>query len=280
MSVDGNTPNGSAGTPPAEGQPPATPPVDDNGGGLPSANDGQPTLNFELTDTIKEKFITADGKLLGKYENLEQIAEAHKNLQDKHAQYVEDVKNREKEIDGGVEAQKIEAQKLEKMQSLLPEFLKNDMQLTPEMQETLTEAGIDVRDVKLGAIELRDKIKAAHEVVGGAENYQAMMVWASEQLNDAEKAAFDADVMGAQSRFAIKGLYSEYEAAVASGEQTPPQRINGDNTVKTTQPYGDRAELLKDRAYVESPQGKRDLAAQKRYRARLAVTPDEVWRGY
>jgi hypothetical protein len=252
----------------------------DEGGGLPSAQEGLPTLNFELTDEIKEKFITSDGKVLGKYESLDQLAEAHKHLQDKHAQTVEDYKKQQKELNGDIETQQTEAKRMETIKDILPEFLNNDMQLTPEIETKLTEEGIDIRDVKLGALELRDKINAAHETVGGKENYEAMMGWASSQLSDAEKAAFDADIMGAQSRFAIKGLYSEYQAAAEKGEATPPQRLNGDNTVKTVQPYEDRQALLRDKQYIDSPAGKRDQAAQNRYKQRLAITPEAVWRGY
>ena len=280
-----NTP--AAGTPPAATPPidGATPPIDgatppDNGGGLPSAGEGQPTLNFELTDNIKEKYVTGDGKLLGKYDSLEQLAEGHKNLQDKHAQYVEDVKNNNKDLNTGIEAQQIEAKKMETITSVLPEFLQNNMELTPELEAKLVEADIDIRDVKLGALDLRDKINTAHESVGGIENYNAMMGWATEKLSDADKAAFDKDIMGSNSRFAIKGLYGEYEAAQADGSYTPPTRLNGDTTVRTVQPYADRQSLLKDKQYIDSPAGKRDGAAKKRYNARLAITPTEVWRGY
>lgn len=285
MSVENTPPidNGSQ-------NPPSTPsgegangnntnPTDNNGGGLPSAQDNAPKLNFEITDTVKEKFITADGKLLGKYETLEQLADAHKNLQDKHAQYVEEVKNNEKNINTDIAAQQVEAKKIETMQSLLPDFLNNNMQLTPEMETVLTEAGLDIRDVKLGALELRDRIATAHEVVGGKENYEAMMGWATQALNDADKAAFDKDIMSAQSRFAIKGLFQEYQTAVEKGETTPQQRLNGDTTVRTVQPYASRQELMRDKAYIDSNAGKRDIAAQNAYKARLAITPDAVWRG-
>jgi hypothetical protein len=288
MALDPNNPNPNpnpaAGDPanpnPAAGDPANPNPADGGDSNLPSTIDNQPTLNFEITDDVRSKFITSDGKLLGKYETLEQLAEGHKNLQDKHAQYVEDVKNNDKNLNVNIEAQQIEAKKTEVVTSVLPEFLANGMELTPEIEAKLVEADIDIRDVKLGAIDLRDKINAAHESVGGKESYDAMMSWATEKLNDADKAAFDKDIMGSNSRFAIKGLYSEYEAAQADGSYVAPARLNGDNTVKTVQPYTDRQSLLKDKKYVDSPAGKRDIGAQKAYRARLAITETEVWRGY
>lgn len=251
--------------------------------GLPSDGDntGGISLNFEITDAVKEKFITSDGKLLGKYENLEQFAEAHKNLQDKHAQYVDEVKQREKEITSGVEADVIQNQKLEAIKSVIPEFLKNNMELTPEMEETLTEKGLDIRDVKLGAIELRDKINTAHAEVGGKENYEGMMAWASQNLSDAEKQAFDQDIMSASSRFAIKGLYNEYQSAIANGDTTAPERLTGSESANVgVRPYESQAEIFRDKQYLDSQAGKNDTAARAKYNARLAVTDTKLWRGY
>lgn len=251
--------------------------------GLPSDGASGVALNFEITDAVKEKFITADGKLLGKYENLEQFAEAHKNLQDKHAQYVEDVKNREAKITDGVEADVIQAEKTEAIKGVIPEFLKNGMELTPEIEAVLTEKGLDIRDVKLGAIELRDKINAAHAEVGGKDNYDAMMGWASQTLSDAEKAAFDNDIMGANSKYTIKGLYGEFEAAKAAGDNNSnnPQRINGSGAGNVgVKAYDSREQIFADKQYLDSPQGKNDTAARAKYNARLAITDPKLWRGY
>lgn len=251
--------------------------------GLPSdgAGEGGATLNFELTDAVKEKFITADGKLLGKYENLEQFAEAHKNLQDKHAQYVEDVKKREGNIAEGIETDSAKLEQQETMKSLIPEFLKNDMQITPEIEAALTEKGLDIRDIKLGALELRDKINAAHAEVGGRENYEAMLGWASTNLSDAEKAQFDADITGANSRFTIKGLYTEFQTAQANGDTNTPDRLRGSDTTNVgVRAYESQAEIFKDKQYLDSPAGKNDTAARQKYNARLALTDSKLWRGY
>jgi len=249
--------------------------------GLPSDGGAGVSLNFEITDEIKEKFVTADGKLLGKYENLEQFAEAHKNLQDKHAQYVEDVKTREKNMTNGVEADVIQLEKQEAIKAVIPEFMNNGMELTPEIETVLTEKGLDIRDIKLGAIELRDKINVAHAEVGGKENYEAMLGWASETLSDAEKQAFDADITGSNSRFTIKGLYSEYEAVKAAGDVTNPTRINGSASGNVgLKGYESQAEIFKDKQYLDSQAGKNDTAARAKYNARLKLTDERLWRGY
>jgi len=284
MSTDPNNPN-PAGDP-AGNDPnpnPAGDPAGDAGDptGLPSDGGGGVALNFEITDAVKEKFITADGKLLGKYDNLEQVAEAHKNLQDKHAQYVEDVKKREGDIAAGIEGDAVVLERQNAIREVIPEFMKNNMELTPEIEQVLTEKGLDIRDVKLGAIELRDKINSAHAEVGGKENYEAMLGWASETLSDAEKKSFDADIQGSNSRFTIKGLYSEFEAAKAASDAGNPSRLRGSDTTNVgVRPYESQAEIFKDKQYLDSPAGKNDTAARAKYNTRLGITDPKMWRGY
>lgn len=288
MAIDPNNPN-PAGDPAGNNPNPAGDPAGTNpnvGGGeggatgLPSDGGAGTALSFEITDTVKEKFITADGKLLGKYESLEQLAEGHKNLQDKHAQYVEDVKKRETEIAGGVEANVVQLEKQNAIREVIPEFMKNNMELTPEIEATLSEKGLDIRDVKLGAIELRDKINQAHAEVGGKENYDAMLGWAAETLSDAEKQSFDADITGSNSRFTIKGLYGEFQAAQAAGDAGNPSRITGDSTNVGVRAYESQAEIFADKRYLDSQAGKADTAARAKYNARLALTDERLWRGY
>ena len=247
--------------------------------GLPSdvqaQEQAQAALNFEVTDTIKEKHLKGD-KLLGKYDNLEQLLDAHKNLQDKHAQYVDTVKTEDKGTKEAIEANLAQVKQLEVVKSLIPAYLDNGMQLTDEMAQTIADEGIDIRDVKLGAVDLRERISKAYEVVGGQENYKNMMAWAGENLDDAQKAAFDADILSVSSEFAIKGLNVVYQEAIASGE-TP--RIQGNHASTTVRGYANKRELLADKAYVDSPKGKRDTAAINQYKQRLALTDEIVWRG-
>ena len=158
---------------------------------------------------------------------------------------------------------------------MLPQFMENGMQLTPEMETQATEVGIDIRDLKLGALELKERLSNAHAVVGSADEYNAMLDWGKANMTDAQKAAFDKDVTGNMSEYAIKGLYSDYKTAVSQGDYTP-QRIEGDGAPRGIRPYADRRELYKDRDYLKTAQGKRDGAARRNYEARLAATPDSV----
>lgn len=247
--------------------------------GLPSdvvvANEN--ALNFELTDGIKEKHLKGE-KILGKYDSLEQLIESHKNLQDKHSQYVDEVKTVDKDVDKRIADDKVKTDQTTLVNSLIPEFMANNMTLTPEMEAKATEAKIDIRDLKLGAIELRDKINSAHEVVGGKDNYEAMMSWAKESLTDSQKVSFDGDITGSMGELAIEGLNARFKKAQEDPNAVIP-RFSGESTIKGIQAYADKRELLADKKYIDSAAGRRDIAAQRNYKARLGATPEEVWRG-
>lgn len=262
----------------------ATPAVDtvvptDAPSGLPSdvAVVNEAVLNFDITDGIKEKYLKGD-KILGKYDNLEQMIESMKNLQDKHAQYVDGVKTVDKDVEKRIADDAIKGEQNTLIQSMIPEFMANNMELTPEMETKATEAKIDIRDLKLGAIELRDRIGKAHEVVGGKDNYDAMLTWAKDGLDDSQKKSFDSDVSGNLGELAIEGLYARFEKAKQDPDATVP-RINGETTVKGIQPYSDKRQLFADKQYIDSPVGQRDTVAKRNYQARLRVTPPEVWGG-
>lgn len=276
MAVDNTQPvdTSTTGTQASDNTPPAEPVVPS---GLPSDIANQPTLNFELTDDIKEKYLKGD-KILGKYDSLEQMVEGMKNLQDKHSQYVDSTKQVDKDVTARIEADKVKGEQTTVVQSLIPDFIANNMELTPEIETKAAEAGIDIRDLKLGAIELRDKINNAHSVVGGKENYESMMGWAKENLSDPQKASFDTDVSGNMGELAIEGLYARYNKALEDPNATVP-RINGETTIKGIQPYADKRELFADKNYIDSSAGRKDPMAIKNYQARLRVTPQQVWNG-
>ena len=228
-------------------------------------------LDFSLTDAVKEKFITKDGKLLGKYDNLEQLAEAHKFLQDKHAMYVDDTKKAERDVATELEKQQTTIKQQETINSLIPEFRANNMQLTPEMEQKLTETGLDIRDVKLGALELEKKVSHVHSLVGGKENWEATKEYLSTVISPEQLEAINQDLMGSNSDFTVMGMYNAYQQSLKDG--TPQQRISGDSTtVKSATGYESKAQLYADREYLSTPAGRNDTNAQKRYRQRLANT--------
>jgi len=226
-----------------------------------------------------ESLVEADPEYMKQFKSLEDFKDKYKQL---HKQYSNTVREqKEKERANQTEQQKIaeqqEAQQKQQelVMELVPEFMQNDMQLTPEIEQKLTEHGLDIRDVKLGAIELRERIQKAHEVVGGKEEYQSMIDWAKENLSESERNAFDKDVTGNMSQYAIKGLYQTYREAQSDSE--PQDRIRGNSSSsRGLKPYGSKDEVLRDRAYINSMKGRLDQAAIAKHKERLNITPDSV----
>ena len=241
---------------------------------LPSDVDAQQELesklDFSLTDSVKEKFLTKDGKLLGKYESLEQLAEAHKYLQDKHAMYVEDTKNQEKEITEGIEQDQKAIQQQETIMSLLPDFMANDMELTPEIEQKIVETGIDVRDLKLDALELKNKVNHIYDLVGGKENWENTKAYLADKISEEEYKKINADLVSSNSDYTVLGMYNMYKQSLDGN--TPVDRIRGESTAKSPEGYSSRAEVFKDRQYLQTPAGRKDQNAQAKYRDKLART--------
>jgi len=244
-------------------------------GNLPYGNVEQDFSGFELTEDIKSKF--KDSRLNGRFGSINEVLDKLKEAEDFKANTIRDQKSAEGQADEITNQAKDDAAKVATqntvVKELIPQFLENGMKLTPEMQTKATEAGIDIRDLKLGAIELRDATTSAHQLTDGKENYEAMRTWADGVLDAGQKASFDAALNSGMGEYAIKGLYAEFQKASDNGDVG---RIEGSTVFTGVQPYADRRELFKDKQYIESPAGRRDTAAQKMYRARLGKTPDNV----
>ncbi len=222
---------------------------------------------FKLTDDIKAKF--KDGKLNGRFSSMDDVLVKLKEAEDFRAATMSETAKADK---GEVASQALADTQTSVINDIVPAFLENGMVLTPEMEAKALEAKIDIRDLKIGAMEMRDSINAAHEVVGGADEYQAMIAWGKENMSDSDKASFDKAVTGGMSKYAIKGLHAEFKKAEAENGG----RIEGSSAFTGTKAYTNRQELYKDKDYIESKAGRRDTAAIKTYRARLAATHDDV----
>lgn len=218
----------------------------------------------------KDGYLPADFK-----EDPYELAKSLKNAQD----YVTEANKLKGKL--GQEAKDAEkaADLKARVQELVPEFIKNGMQLTPEMEAEAVEKGIDIRDLKLDALELRDRLISSYAIVGGEAEYAAMMTTMSEKMSDAEKKAFNADLGGNASKYAIQGLYAEYLETIGHTGQAPTAnapRLEGRVGTPSVKGYASKAEMLADTAYLRSPRGKNDTAARTTYEKRKAATPDSV----
>ena len=218
------------------------------------------------------------GLFKGRWNSPNEMADYIKSLEDKHADVIRTQKDSEKKVSADIQADATEAKAAAAKESLLvelaPEFVNNGMQITEEMNTKLVEAGISEAEIKLGAYEYRDRFNAAYDTVGGKAEYDSMMAWAVDGLNDAEKVGFNKDLGNANlSALAIEGLYARYKNG---SDESKPERFRGQpNTSSDVKPYANRAELFKDKAYADSNSSNANDMA--RYKARLAITDQSVY---
>lgn len=251
------------------------PSVEVDGGNLPSAvEETKNTLDgFKITDEIQAKYFK-EGKLYGRFDNISGMAEALKSVEDKYSATMRDIKSGKYQEVSEVVPEPVDIMVTAK--PLVDKFVQNGMVLTNEILEEAKSLGIDIRDVKLAAIDMKEAITKAHSYVGGAEEYNAMATWAKENLDEETRLAFDKDLGKGLGRLAIQGLHAEYKAnnGVANAQ---PQRIMGDTSGNTgVKPYANTNEILKANAYINSPQGRNDIAEKELYKKRISVTPDKV----
>lgn len=236
------------------------------GGGLPSANEGAEVSPWERARA--EGYLPDDFK-----EDPYELAKSYANAQ----KYVEET-NKEK-ARMGTEAKKQEqAQATQaEIMSMVPDFVANGMNLTEEMIAKATELGIDERDLKLGAFEYKENAQKAFSVVGGEEEYGAMMTFMDSHMSEEQKKAFNNDFGSAASEYAIKGLHAEYKSLAGGDGKAPKPRLEGKVKGQDAgaKPYSSQGEMLKDLNYLKT-KGRTDKAARQLYETRKSITPDEI----
>lgn len=261
---------------------PATPPVEPTN--LPSDAGQDPTpVGFQINPEALQ-----DGKFMGKWESPEAMADHIKEMEDKYANLKRDIsdqtKQTEQEIEAQAQAAQAEQTKINLVRELTPEFIDNGMVVTDEMRQKLTDAGITETEIKLGAYEMKEALDRNASYVGGKENYDIIMDFHAQNMTDDEKIAFNESIQNPKNHQALMvGLQALYEKHLsenpdAANDQIPQGRLRGNAPANTNsiQPYASKAELLKDKAYADSRQA--SAADKAKYRARLAATPDSVWR--
>ncbi len=108
-----------------------------------------------------------------------------------------------------------------------------------------------------------------HSIVGGADQYNDLVIWASENLPDAEIDAYNAAMDSqdpAQVRFAVQGLYARYRS-----EAEPNLLQGGTGAVSTGGKFSSNAELtaaMRDPRYAKDP-AYRQAVADKLARSSL-----------
>jgi hypothetical protein len=138
-------------------------------------------------------------------------------------------------------------------------FYENDGTLTDEMYNQLNEAGFsdETIDAYLGGLRNQlgyedaeggtlgdSEIADIKNIAGGEQGYADVVQWASENLPEADIAAFDEVINTANEaavRFAVKALVGQYEDAVGR----TPDLVTGKQS-STGQAYRSMAEVVRD----------------------------------
>ena len=243
-----------------------TPPVvTDPPSSLPSQNQEVDYSAFELSDETKGKM--KDGKLLGRFGSVDEVLVKLKEAEDFRAQHGNNQQNQQvqtTEEQTALVAKQTAGGEIEKA------FIENGLVLTDEMIKKGTDAGIDARDIKLRAIDIRDSANTAHSVVGGKENYDAMIGWARENMNKEQIASFNGSLGTNMSEYAIKGLHADYQKALTDGTTTP--RISGQPVHQGVTAYSSRKELYADKDKAEMAKKRGNANDWNIYQRKLAAT--------
>ena len=138
-------------------------------------------------------------------------------------------------------------------------FYENEGTLTDEMYDQLNEAGFsdETIDAYLGGLRNQlgyedaeggtlddSEIADIKNIAGGEQGYADVVQWASENLPEADIAAFDEVINTANEaavRFAVKALVGQYEDAVGR----TPDLVTGKQS-STGQAYRSMAEVVRD----------------------------------
>tara|TARA_R100000278_G_scaffold13964_1_gene14697 strand:- start:578 stop:1441 length:864 start_codon:yes stop_codon:yes gene_type:complete len=217
----------------------------------------QEGLTAEEQDSLQvgEEMAEQQGELLaGKYKNAEELEQAYVELQKKlgekddvpqEKQETEEVETEESEEseepqlyqeDGSVNYETVSKDYGETLSNLFKEknvdpysiadhFYKNNGQITQEMHDQLTGAGISkeavdaylagrAQDMGMNSQISEANINSIYESVGGEQKYRSLMTWASQNLSQDSINSFDNLVNTgdpASIQLAVNGLVAKYQ---------------------------------------------------------------------
>jgi hypothetical protein len=149
------------------------------------------------------------------------------------------------------------------------EYLENG-KLSDDAYKALDEAGFD-RSLVDSWIKGQEALASrttqdVFDLVGGSNNYQAMVQWASDALEASEIEAYNANVDSGDPsliRFAVQGLAARYRSEVG----TEPKLVQGANTTSSSGAFQSAAELT---AAMRDPRYHNDPAYRKAVSDKLA----------
>tara|TARA_B000000609_G_scaffold129016_1_gene103227 strand:+ start:92 stop:946 length:855 start_codon:yes stop_codon:yes gene_type:complete len=242
---------------------------------------------------VGEQMAEEQGELLaGKYKNAEDLESAYLELQKKlgdkdglqegreETQEVEETTDEEPQLyreDGSVNYESVNRDYGETLGNLFKEknvdpysiaktFYENNGQITPEMHDQLTGAGIAkeavdaylagrAREMGMNAAVSQTDINAIHQSVGGEAKYKSLMDWASNNLSEEAIKSFDNLVNTGDPgsiQLAVDGLQAKYNDV--NGYEG--RMLQGKPSKKNTDVFQSQAQLIEamnDKRYDRDP---------------------------
>ena len=265
----------------------------------------QENLTAEEQDSLQvgEQMAEQQGELLaGKYKNAEDLEKAYVELQKKlgdkdgvsqegqETQEVETEESDEPQLykeDGSVNYESVSKDYGETLSDLFKEknvdpysiadhFYKNNGQITQEMHDQLTGAGIAkeavdaylsgrAQDMGMNSQIAQTDINSIYESVGGEQKYKALMNWASQNLSQDSINSFDNLVNTGDAnsiQLAVTGLVAQYQ----NDNGYEGRMLTGKAAKTNTDVYQSQAQLVEAMA---DPRYDRDPAYREAVREKL-----------
>lgn len=203
--------------------------------------------------------------ILGKFKSQEEFVNAYKELEQKfHSKEQPQTPTPETPAAPATPPQTAAKIDLGKLNS---EFAK-DGKLSDASYTELANQGFNRQAVDAYIVGVQAQASAIKNEVGGEDGYEAMTQWASANLTDAEKEAYNSAVNSENieaAKLAVRGLHAKFTSKF--GNQ--PNLVGGRHGSSGPNPYSSMAEMvtaMQDRRYYTDP------TYQKQVEARVAAS--------
>jgi len=211
--------------------------------------------------------------LAGKYKTVEELEKAYEHLQTKLGQPAEETATEteaeapQEEDTTKADAEEVTAQAGIDYTALESEYQETG-QLSPDTYKQLEDAGIpqNMVDAYIAGQEALagQTLNKMYSLAGGESEYNEMVTWAQDNLTESEIQAFNASLANeAQSEFAIKGLYAQYQSAKG------PNLVKGEVSNTSTRGFASKQEMM---AEMANPKYKKDPAFRAEVQRRVALS--------
>lgn len=240
--------------------------VDD---GLPSDVAAEDVVKPDMFNGMSDEWKEAnlkDGKLLGKFDNIDDLAKSYNKLNNERAE------NGQKAKDTATEAETA-ANTLDVTNNQLGEIAQNGFDISEDNYKAFEEAGISRDKAENMAYKMEKAANKAYDMVGSKAEYESLMTWAGENLDQEQINGFASRVVG--NNFSILDgadiMIEGLKSMRAKGGNQTAGRVSGNTTPQQTmQGWKNKAEYNADlKAMNRDPNNQNN---QRAYDAKMKLT--------